>query len=131
MARIAHRAIAARKPQPKYVPAFTVLKVDGTYEKTVARMVPRVNKNTGEPLKDKNGNFKHTLEYDTVKAPMGYLVASPRNGSVHLDSIDKLEEYGFTDTEVPLVDEDGESVGEVPNQIRRVKSKEAVSNAQS
>jgi hypothetical protein len=130
MARIAHRAISAARPQSKYIPAFTVLKVDGMYKKTVAEMIPRKNKD-GTILKDKNGNPKHTLAYKEVELPMGYLVASPRNGSVHIDTIEKLEEHGFTDLEVPLVDEDGEGVGSLPNQIKRMKAKETVTNAQS
>lgn len=122
MTNIAHRAVAARRPQPKYIPAFTVLRLEGTYQKTVAKMVPISGK------KDKNGNLKYRLEYVTEDRPRGFLVASPKNGSVHIDSLEKLEEYGFTDLEVPLVDEDGEGVGSIPNQIKRMKSEQKVSN---
>lgn len=126
MPNIAHRAIAAARPTPKYVPAFTVLRLEGTYLKTVAKMTPISER------RDKNGNQKFKLEYEQIEVPRGYLVASPRNGSVHIDSLEKLEAYGFTDLEVPLVDEDGEGVGSVPNQIRRMKSKtEVTANAQS
>jgi hypothetical protein len=123
MAHIAHRAIAAARPQAKYIPAFTVLRLEGTYTKTVAKMVPISDR------KDRHGNQRMKLVYETVEVPRGFLVASPKNGSVHLDSYEKLEEWGFTDTEVPLVDDDGEGVGSVPNHIRRAKAKETVTNA--
>lgn len=123
MAGVAHRAIAAARPQSKYIPAFTVLRLEGTYRKVVAEMVPYGKK------VDKEGNPKNfRLEYKEIEVPRGFLVASPKNGSVHIDSLEKLEQYGFTDLEVPLVDEDGEGVGSVPNQIRRHKSKTEVSS---
>lgn len=116
------RAIAARAPGPKYVPAFTVLKLEGEYETTVAKMVPYGQK-------DRDGRLKHRLEYETVKKPRGYLVSSPKNGSVHISTLEELEALGFTDTEVPLVDEDGEAVGSIPLRIQKAKAKEAVTNA--
>lgn len=114
----------ARQTGPKYVPAFTVTKLEGTYQKTIYRMKP-----TGK--KDKNGNEKTKLSKEVIELPRGFLVETPRhmlggyhrNGSFHVPTIEKLEELGFADTEVPLVDlgPDGgdEPVGTIPNRIKR------------
>lgn len=123
-----NRAVPAARPQQKYVPAFTVTKLEGTYRKKVAKMIPIGNK------KDKNGNLKTRIEYDEIELPKGYLITFPKSAgdrnsmvpnSVHLDSIEKLQEFGFDATEVPLVDGDGEVVGSVPNVVRKVKDKSA------
>jgi hypothetical protein len=116
-------AIPAAAPGQKYVPAFTVTKLDGTFTKRVAKMVP-----TGH--KDKNGNQRHTLEWEEVERPKGWLVTTPRNqggyarnGSIHIETYEELEALGFTNTEVPIVKPDSfdDPVGSVPNRIRKEK----------
>jgi hypothetical protein len=109
-------------PKPKYTPAFSIMKLDGEYEVTIAKMVPLSDK------KDKNGNQRYKLEYHTERRPRGYLVETPptrggylRNGSIHISTIEELEELGLTDTEVPLVDEDGEAVGSIPLKVKKEK----------
>lgn len=120
----------APKPDGGYIPAFTVFKLEGDYEVQTARMIPRKG-HDGEPLKDKNGNHKHTLEYHKETRPKGYLVQFPPRHpslpphSVHIATIEKLQEYGFAGPEVPLVDKDGEVIGSVPNRVMK-KRQEAV-----
>lgn len=111
---------AARKPQSRYIPAFTVFKAEGDYTRTVAKMVPVSDR------KDKNGNLKYKLDYETVVEPKGWIVTFPKGHSVHFATYEALEAGGFTDTEVPLVDEDGEAVGSVPNVTRRAKKQEVI-----
>lgn len=110
-------------PKQQYTPAYSITKLEGEYEMTVARMIPLSDK------KDKNGNQKCKLEYHTEKRPRGYLVETPptrggylRNGSIHIATLEQLEELGLTDTEVPLVDQDGEPVGSVPLRLKKEKA---------
>lgn len=97
-------AIAARRPEPHYRPAFMVQKLEGTFKK---KLVSR----------DKKQGFV----YKEVDRDRGWLVsfpakhASAKGHSIHIESYEELERLGFADTEVPLVDEDGEKVGAVPN----------------
>ncbi len=121
-----HAPIAAAPVQKKIVPAFTVQKLDGEYEVQMARMIPTKGP-TGEILKDKNGNAKHRLEFFMEKRPMGWLVTMPAKyshipHSIHIATIEEMEAEGFTNTEIPLVNEDGEPVGSIPNQVRRAKA---------
>ena len=109
--------------EQKYIPAYSITKLEGTYFVKLARMVPLSDK------KDKNGNQKFKLEYHMEKRPRGFLVETPptrggylRNGSVHIATLEQLEELGLTDTEVPLVDQDGEPVGSVPLRLKKDKT---------
>lgn len=122
--RVVGNAVAAKKPEQKYKPYFTVFQIEGTTTKRVAKMVKFGNR------VDKDGNPKNLrLEYEDVEMPLAYLVTFPKGHSIHIDSYEKLEAMGFTDTEVPLVDEDGEAVGSLPNRIRKMKKAEVIDNA--
>lgn len=127
MTRALHRAVAAAPRKPRYVPAFTVEKLEGTTTKKMARMVP-VSGADGQPLKDKNGNFKHHLEFYDAPLELGWLVRFPKGHSIHVATYEELEAGGWTDTEVPLIDKDGEEVGSVPNVVRKAK-KEVMAHA--
>lgn len=129
MPQAVHRAVSAAPKRQRYVPAFTVEKLEGTTTKRMARMVARVGRD-GEPIKDKNGNSKYSLEYDDVPLQLGWLVRFPKGHSVHFATYEELEAWGFTDTEVPLIDiDEGEEVGSVPNHVRSAKRKEVNPNA--
>ena len=119
---MANLRIRQAPPRQQYTPAYSITKLEGEYEVRVAKMVPLSDK------KDKNGNQRGRLEYHTVKRPRGYLVETPptrggylRNGSVHIATIEELESLGLTDTEVPLVDQDGEPVGSIPLRLKKEK----------
>lgn len=88
-----------------YIPAFTVEKLEGTYTKNMASKVG------------------FGLETAPVETERGWLVTFPRGHSIHIETMAELKRMGFTATEVPLVDEDGDVVGSIPNKIqaRRVK----------
>lgn len=112
-----NRAIPAAAPAKKFIPAYTITELDGTYKRRIAKMIP-----LGKM--DKNGNQKHRIEYEEIEKPKKYLVTTPKNGSFHIDSYEELERLGLTNTEVPLVingDNDGEPVGSIPNVIRKAK----------
>lgn len=111
--------IAAARPQNQYRPAFLVTKLEGTYEVTQYRMEPYGKEN-------KNGEKKHRLVQEKIEKPKGWLVTFPKQHrehwhSIHIATIEEMERLGFSNTEVPLVDEDGEPVGSVPNVIRKEK----------
>lgn len=127
MTRALHRAIAAAPRKPRYVPAFTVEKLEGETTRRVARMVPVLAKD-GIPLKDKNGNHKHRIEYSQEPLPLGWLVRFPKGHSIHVATYEELEAGGWTDTEVPLIDGDGEEVGSVPNVVKKAR-KEVMAHA--
>jgi hypothetical protein len=112
----------AAPTRAKVVPAFSVQKIDGEHEVTVATM----ERISDRP--DKNGNFKHRLAYKTEKRPNGYLVTFPAGHSIHIATYEKLKALGYTRTEIPIVDEDGEAVTAVPNVIKPSK-KELTANA--
>lgn len=112
-----NRAIPAAAPTPKYRPAFFVQKLDGDYEITQYEMEPYGKEN-------KNGERNHRLIQKKVTAPCGWLVTFPKSRSdhahsIHIATIEEMQKFGYDRTEVPLVDEDGEAVGSVPNMIRR------------
>lgn len=111
--------IPAKAPEQKFRPKFYVTKLDGVYKQTTYKMEPY-----GKP--DKNGDRKHRLVSEVVEKPRGWLVTFPKprgehTHSTHIDNIEDMEKYGFTDTEVPLVDGDGELVGSIPNVVRKEK----------
>lgn len=124
-----HRAISAAPKKQRYVPAFTVEKLEGTTMQRKARMVARKG-NDGVVLKDKNGNAKHTLHYEDVPLELGWLVRFPKGHSVHIADYATLEAMGFTDTEIPLIDMgEGEEIGSLPNPLIRPKTKEVKAHA--
>lgn len=124
-----HAAISAAPKKQRYVPAFTVEKLEGQTTQRKARMVARKG-HDGLPIKDKNGNHKYTLEYDDVPLELGWLVRFPKGHSVHIADYSTMQAMGFTDTEVPLIDMgEGEEVGSVPNQVKAAKRKEVLAHA--
>jgi hypothetical protein len=126
MARAVHKAAP---PKPRYVPAFTVEKLDGTVFVRKARMLP-INNKAGDAIKDKNGNNKYRLQYEEVEEDAGWLVRFPKGHSIHFRKYEDLESNGYTDVEVPLIDMgEGEEVGSVPNQIVRRSKKEVMAHA--
>lgn len=121
--------ISAAPKKQRYVPAFTVERLEGTTTQRKARMVAREG-HDGKVVKDKNGNSKYTLHYEDIPLQLGWLVRFPKGHSVHIADYETLKAMGFTETEVPLIDlGEGEEVGSVPNQIRRTKAKEVIANA--
>lgn len=117
---MSRRTWTASRPQQKFIPAFTVTKLEGTYQKPMVRSVE-----FGKP--GKNGERRHKLEHYMEETPRGYLVSFPRGHSIHIDTVEELYEQGYGDPEIPLVEPDGgEVVGSQPNMIRREKSKEKV-----
>lgn len=110
-------------PKKQYTPAYSIIKLEGDYEQTVAKMVPLSNK------KDKNGNQSYKLTYQKIRKPRGYLVETPltrggyhRNGTVHIETFEELEELGLAGSAVPLVDSDGEPVDSIPLTIKKDKA---------
>jgi hypothetical protein len=121
--------VSAAPKKQRYVPAFTVEKLEGSTTRRKARMVAREG-HDGSVIKDKNGNSKYALHYEDVPLPLGWLVRFPKGHSIHIADYEALKAMGFTETEVPLIDlGEGEEVGSVPNQIRRAKTKEVTANA--
>lgn len=117
----------AARPTQNYRPAFLVTKLEGTYEVTVYEMEPYGKE-------DRNGDRKHRLVQKVETRPKGWLVTFPKQRrehwhSVHIATIDEMTRLGFDQTEVPLVDEDGEAVGSVPNRVRKEKGNQEVINA--
>lgn len=127
---VQHRAISAAPKKQRYVPAFTVEKLEGTTVQRQARMIPRKG-HDGAIIKDKNGNAKYSLEYQDVPLELGWLVRFPKGHSVHIAEYATLEAMGFTDTEIPLIDiNEGEEVGTIPNMgLRGTTKKEVKANA--
>lgn len=115
--------LSAAAPKQQFTPAYSITRLGGEYEQLRVIPVPI------EGIKDKNGNQKYRFERKTVKVPRGFLVETPlvmnggycRNGSFHVDTLEKLEELGLANTEVPLVDSDGEPVGSAPLRIKKEK----------
>jgi hypothetical protein len=120
---MARRQWSAARPTQKYIPAFTVVKLEGRTTRTMARMEP-----FGKP--DKNGNPKHKLVYEQVPLELGFEVKFPRGHSIHVATAEELYELGYGDPEVPLIEPDGgEVVGSVPNNIRKARREEGSVNA--
>lgn len=99
--------------------SFELYKLDGLYTKKVAQKV------IGQEIK-----------YVDKECPRGYLIKFPKrhNGtdyshSVHLDTWDEVKKNGFAVAMVPVVDEDGEPIAAVPNQVRRTKSQKELVHA--
>lgn len=90
-----------------YVPAFVVEKLEGEYEAVVAR------RDTGT----------RGIETEKVMMPRGYLVTMARGHSIHVADMNEMRRLGFDKTIVPIVDEDGEVVGSIPNNVRTRKVK--------
>lgn len=113
---------SAPPPGPKYIPKFKVQKLDGVYEKTVAKMIPV---STGKIGRDGQPVVRHRLDYETVRAPKGFLVTFPKGHSIHIATVEELYAQGYGDPEVDLVEQDGgEVVGRVPNVVHKQKQKE-------
>jgi hypothetical protein len=114
-------AIPRFRPHNRGTPAYSITKLDGDYEQVVAFMTPLSDK------KDKNGNQKYKMEMGKIKKPRGYLVETPmtrggyhRNGTFHVDTIEKLKELGFDLDEVPLVDPEMDGpIGTAPLKLKK------------
>lgn len=111
--------IPAAQPQQKFRPQFYVTKLEGEYPVKVYHM-----EEYGKP--DKNGEKKHRLVMKEEMRKKGWLVTFPKPRpehvhSVHIATIEEMEAYGFTATEVPLIDNEGEVVGAIPNAVRKEK----------
>lgn len=118
--------IPRHRTQNKGTPAYSIRKLEGSYEMTLAKMIPLSDK------KDKNGNQKYKMEFETVRRPCGFLIETPmtrggynRNGTFHIpvQSLDELTEYGYDTDEVPMVhpEMDG-AIDSIPLRLKKDKT---------
>ena len=91
--------------QEKVRPAFTVEPFSGDYFRTVVK-------------KTEKG-----LVQEQVKSEGGYMVHFPKdNHSIHVTTDEELRRLGF-DQAVPIVNDDGDAVGVIPNPIATTAKK--------
>jgi hypothetical protein len=90
-------------------PAFTVQELEGEVEvRTVRR----------EKIDEKVSTFV----YETRTEPAGYMVHFPKGHSIRVANYAELKRMGF-DGPVPVVNDEGDEVGMLPNPVRRAKEK--------
>lgn len=100
MARLSERAVyAAIPPQQQVRPAFTVKKLQGT----VAHRVHIFDKDTNK------------IKSKVVQEDAGYLVTFYKGHSIRCRDISHLRRVGAGLSLVPLVDQEGEVKGAIPN----------------
>lgn len=96
---MAQRFSVARPLKEQYRPAFTVKKLDG--------------KRTEELITWDNKGQK---QVKLVEVDAGYMVYMRNGHSIRVRDEANLKRLGFDQT-IPLVDDEGESVAEIPNLI--------------
>ena len=90
-------------------PAFIVEELSGEVE---VRKVERVK------VDEKVTAFRYYSENE----PAGYLVKFPKGHSIRVKDYAELERLGFNGP-VPVVNDEGDEVGMLPNPVRRAKEK--------
>lgn len=89
---------------PKIRPAFMVEKLEGKIEREII-----------------NFDAKGKKVMNKVEVDAGYLVKFPKGHSIRVLDDAELRRLGF-DRTIPLIDDDGEQVGEIPNHIAKSKA---------
>lgn len=102
---------SAAPPKPAIVPAFRVVKLDGTVKRKILRVLPD------------GGREEIEVEEDA-----GYMAVMSKGHSIHLRTLDDLEFLNMgPDEGVPLVDmqniDHDDDIGVIPNMISTVKLK--------
>lgn len=85
---------------PKVRPAFMVKKLEGKITRTIIDLDPKTGKRSER----------------TVEADAGYLVTMYKGHSIRVLDDKHLKRLGFDKT-IPLVNNDGDVVGEIPNTV--------------
>jgi hypothetical protein len=89
---------------PKIRPAFTVEKMEGKITREVI-----------------NFDAKGKKVVTSVEADAGYFVKFPKGHSIRVLDDAELHRLGF-DRTIPLINDDGEEVGHIPNHITKSKA---------
>jgi hypothetical protein len=87
----------ARPDKAKIVPAFMVEKLVGKHKRELVKFTSKGDRKT-----------------EVVEEDAGYLVTFPKGHSIRVSTDAELHRLGFDQT-IPLIDEDGDAVGEIPN----------------
>jgi len=90
-------------------PAFVVEELDGEVEVQTVRR---------EKVDEKVSAFV----YETRREPAGYMVKFPKGHSIRVGTYAELKRMGFADP-VPVINDEGDEVGMLPNPVRRAKEK--------
>lgn len=93
------RVAAPDRPQVR--PAFMVEKLNGKVSREIINFDPKGKKVA-----------------TTVEVDAGYLVSFPKGHSIRVFDDAELHRLGF-DRTIPLIDDDGEEVGVIPNPIAK------------
>ena len=94
----------AAPERPKVRPAFMVEKLEGKISREVI-----------------NFDAKGKKVVSLVDVDAGYLVKFPKGHSIRVLDDAELHRLGF-DRTIPLIDDDGEQVGTIPNHIAKSKA---------
>jgi hypothetical protein len=86
----------------KIRPAFMVQRLEGSRKREVIFLDPKT----------------HKRDTKVVDEPAGYLVTMMNGNSIRVRNDEELARLGFDQT-IDLINEDGESVGEIDNAIMR------------
>jgi hypothetical protein len=90
----------AAPEQPRIRPAFTVQKLEGKVSRTIYDTDPKTGKRT-----------ERSVEFDA-----GYLVTMYKGHSIRVLDDKHLKRLGFDKT-IPLINNDGDEVGSIPNPV--------------